>query len=199
MSSFNLHTRPRTHSPSRRALALVTVAASAALFAAPAAVAHEGDTSSPSPTRGHTAKLDRLRAVTAPYAAGPAAPWTAKVADLAGITCIEDPQGRGTMGVHFADVGNLTDGQVDELAPEALIYEPNASGEHTLVGVEYLVLADAWDAAHAHAPILFGQTFARVAAGNRYGLPDFYELHVWHERANPLGLFNDWNPDVHCE
>jgi hypothetical protein len=33
---------------------------------------------------------------------------------------------------------------------------------------------------------------------HRYGLPDFYELHVWHEKANRNGTFNDWNPDVRC-
>ena len=60
------------------------------------------------------------------------------------------------------------------------------------------MLADAWDATHAAPPILYGQRFARVAAGNRYGLPDFYELHVWHQKANPSGIFNDWNPTVSC-
>jgi hypothetical protein len=29
-------------------------------------------------------------------------------------------------------------------------------------------------------------------------LPDFYELHVWYAKANPSGLFNDWNPTVSC-
>ena len=102
------------------------------------------------------------------------------------------------MGIHFVDVGNLVDGDVARPSPEALIYEPAADGSLTLVGAEYLVFADAWDAANAAPPILYGQRFTRVAAGNRYGLPDFYELHVWHEKANPTGTFNDWNPDVHC-
>jgi hypothetical protein len=37
-----------------------------------------------------------------------------------------------------------------------------------------------------------------VQAGNRYGLPDFYELHAWIWKFNPLGMHNDWNPDVTC-
>ena len=177
-------------------LAALCLAATPAL-----ASAHGGETTETSAagsTQGHTSKLDELRDETAPYRSGPAAPWTAQVFDLAGITCIEDPAGRGAMGIHFVDVGNLVDGRVDRLAPEALIYEPGADASMTLVGAEYLVFADAWDAANATPPILYGQRFARVAAGNRYGLPDFYELHVWHEKANPSGTFNDWNPDVHC-
>lgn len=165
------------------------------------AVAHDGattGTSSPALTHGHTSKLAELRDVTAPFRSGPAAPWTTQVFDLAGITCIADPAGRGAMGIHFVDVGNLVDGEVARLSPEALIYEPGAGGSLTLVGAEYLVLADAWDTANAAPPILYGQRFTRVAAGNRYGLPDFYELHVWHEKANPSGTFNDWNPDVNC-
>jgi hypothetical protein len=160
----------------------------------------EGTTgaSAPALTQGHTSKLAELRDATAPYRTGPGAPWTTQVLDLAGITCIEDPGSRGAMGIHFVDVGNLVDGEVERLAPEALIYEPGTGGSLTLVGAEYLVLADAWDAENASPPILYGQRFTRVAAGNRHGLPAFYELHVWHEKANPSGTFNDWNPDVHC-
>ena len=52
----------------------------------------------------------------------------------------------------------------------------------------------AWDATHARPPSLFGRNFALVGAGNRYGLPPFYQLHVWLWRPNPSGMFNDWNP-----
>ena len=166
------------------------------------AAAHDGETGDPFHgsvmTQGHTSKLEDLRDVTAPYRSGPRAPWTTQVFDLSGITCIEDPAGRGTMGIHFVDVANLLDGEVDRLSPEALIYEPGPDGSLTLIAVEYLIFAEAWDAEHASVPILYGQRFARVAAGNRYGLPAFYELHVWHEKANPNGTFNDWNPDVRC-
>lgn len=168
--------------------------AALSLVAVPSIAAAHGSTQ----THGHTAKLAELRGVTASYKPGPGEPWTTRVVDLAGISCIEDPEGRGGMGIHFVDVGNLTDGQVDRLAPEALIYEPGPDGSLGLVAVEYLVLAEAWDSAHARPPILHGQRFVRVSAGNRYGLPDFYELHVWHEKANRNGTFNDWNPDVHC-
>jgi hypothetical protein len=166
------------------------------------AAAHGGGDEAPSgvsgSTRGHTSKLADLRDATAPYRSGPGGAWTTQVFDLAGITCIEDPGGRGAMGIHFVDVGNLLDGQVERLSPEALIYEPGSGGTLTLIAAEYIVLADAWDADHARPPILYGQRFDRIPAGNRYGLPAFYELHVWHEKGNPNGTFNDWNPDVHC-
>ena len=181
-------------------LAGVTVAlAVAAVAAAPAvASAHDGDAGRPV-LHGHTATLDDLRAATEDFRSGPAAPWSVEVVDLAGISCIEDPRGTGAMGIHYLDPANLFDASVDRLAPEVLVYEPGEGGSLTLVAAEYLVIADAWDATHAAPPILYGQRFTRVAAGNRYGLPDFYELHVWHERANPRGIFDDWNPAVSCD
>ena len=129
---------------------------------------------------------------------GTASPWTTQVFDVNGITCIEDPEGTGTMGLHFVDAANPVDGRVSRLAPEALIYEPGSNGSLALIAAEYILFADPWDATHAHAPILYGQKFERVPAGNRFGLPAFYELHVWHEHATRLGSFNEWNPDVHC-
>lgn len=176
---------------------LAAALALATLTGVPTTASAQGE-GAPPVLHGHTAKLDDLRAATAAYRTGPAWPWTAEVADLAGITCIEGPPGAGAMGIHFLDLSNLIDGKIDALAPEALIYEPGGGGSLTLVAAEYLVLAADWDATHAAPPILYGQRFSRVAAGNRYGLPDFYELHVWHEKANPSGIFNDWNPAVSC-
>lgn len=176
----------------------VSLAVAAFAVAPAAAWAHDGHAGARPVLHGHTAKLDDLRASTAEFRSGPAAPWSVEVVDLAGISCIEDPQGTGAMGIHYLDPTNLFDGSIDRLAPEALIYEPDEGGSLTLVAAEYLVIAEAWDAAHAAPPILSGQRFTRVAAGNRYGLPDFYELHVWHEKANPSGTFNDWNPTVSC-
>ena len=34
---------------------------------------------------------------------------------------------------------------------------------------------------------------------NRYGIPAYYALHVWAWKANPHGVFMDWNPQVSCE
>ncbi len=90
--------------------------------------------------------------------------------------------------------------QVKLLTPEAVIYEPQEDGDMELVAVEYVVLKSAWRAEHPTGrPRLMGQRFELVKAGNRYGLPNFFELHIWAWRANQNGMFEDWNPDVSCE
>ena len=33
---------------------------------------------------------------------------------------------------------------------------------------------------------------------NRFGLPPFYSLHVWAFKHNPAGMFEMFNPNVHC-
>ena len=117
--------------------------------------------------------------------------------DAAGIACIDKPA-EGGMGVHYVNGSIVPDGAVDAHTPEALVYEPQPNGRLRLVAVEYVVFQDAWDANHDHAPKLFGTEFEPIGADNRYGLPPFYELHVWLWKVNPSGLFEDWNPRVFC-
>jgi hypothetical protein len=110
-----------------------------------------------------------------------------------------DNEGLGAaMGQHFADVSRVVDPAIDALDPEVLVYEPKPGGGYRLVAVEYVVFKADWDALHANPPSLFGRTFTAVPAGNRYGLPDFYELHLWIWKGNPRGVFDDWNPTVSC-
>jgi hypothetical protein len=111
--------------------------------------------------------------------------------------CVSGPQ-EGAMGIHFANGGLVGDGELDAMKPEALLYEPK-DGKLQLVGVEYIVLADAWNAKHQTPPVLMGQLFNYSGAPNRYGIPAFYELHVWAWKNNPNGMFADWNPRVSCE
>ena len=111
--------------------------------------------------------------------------------------CVSGPQ-EGAMGIHYANGDLVGDGEIDAQHPEALLYEPK-DGKLQLVGVEYLVPADAWNAKHAAPPVLMGQLFNYVGAPNRYGLPAIYELHVWAWKSNPAGMFADWNPRVSCE
>jgi hypothetical protein len=111
--------------------------------------------------------------------------------------CVSSPQG-GAMGVHYANGDVVGDGELDAESPEALIYEASY-GQLRLVGVEYVVIAEQWDANNEAPPVLMGQLFNYVGSPNRYGLPAFYELHVWAWKHNPDGLFADWNPSVSCE
>jgi hypothetical protein len=115
------------------------------------------------------------------------------------LGCVSGPQ-EGAMGVHFVNSTLLLDGVLDVAQPEALIYE-FTNGIARLVGVEYIVFADAWHLTHAEndPPVLGGQLFNYYASPNRFGLPAFYELHVWAWRDNPNGAFVDWNPRVTCE
>ena len=46
---------------------------------------------------------------------------------------------------------------------------------------------------------LSGHLFNFNNAPNRYGLPAFYELHVWAWKKNRKGAFTDMNPDVSCD
>jgi len=89
-------------------------------------------------------------------------------------------------------------GKIDVTRPQALIYEPS-NGGLALVGAEYIVDAGAWLAANSAPPTLEGQAFLLVTSPNRFGLPAFFELHVWAWRDSPNGAFVDWNTRVSCE
>lgn len=117
--------------------------------------------------------------------------------DQAGLTCIEHMEGMpmGAMGTHFVKGALVGDGVVDPATPEALLYD-RTGGRDRLLGAEYVVFAADWKG--ADPPRLFDTDFKLVLAGNRYGLPDFYELHAWLWDDNPAGMFKDWNPNVHC-
>ncbi len=112
--------------------------------------------------------------------------------------CTDNEGLDAAMGQHYADVARVIDPAIDALDPEVLVYEPKPGGGYRLVAVEYVVFQADWDALHASPPQLFGQTFTAIPAGNRYGLPPFYELHAWVWKGNPRGVFDDWNPTVSC-
>jgi hypothetical protein len=109
-----------------------------------------------------------------------------------------DREGTGGMGQHYVKGALVEDPVLDILRPEVLVYELRAGGGLRLAAVEYVVLKDAWHARHTAPPRLFGRALTLVPAGNRYGLPPFYEIHVWLWTQNPRGMFNDWNPRVSC-
>ncbi len=145
-------------------------------------------------TSAGNASLADVRAATAQYHRL----GTAEAAGYGAFYVCTDEPGEGAMGQHFVNLGLLVDPAIDPLQPEAMVYEPLANGGYRLVAVEYLVFADAWNAAHAGPPSLFGHTFGLEGTGNRYGLPPFYELHAWIWQHNPSGTFYEWNPNVSC-
>lgn len=145
----------------------------------------------------HQALADARKA-SAPFAdvdAALAAGYV-KFPDLAG-DCVAQP-GLGGMGIHYLN-GAMVDAELDPRRPELLVYHQGASGKLELAALEYVVPAPVWDALHAQPPLLFGHPFHLLRTPNRYGLTTpLYTLHVWLWEHNPDGLFNDWNPRVHC-
>jgi len=105
----------------------------------------------------------------------------------------------GAMGLHFVNGDLVNSGVIDARHPQIVIYEPTPSGSLQLIGADFLVLADAWNAKHSSPPELMGQLFHLFEAPNRFGLPSFYTLHVWAWKTNPNGAFVNWHPDVNCE
>ena len=74
-----------------------------------------------------------------------AAGYTVRVADVNGITCIDDPA--GGMGVHYLDPGLVPElfsdtaaASVDASTPELLVFAPGADGQERLVALEYLTI-----------------------------------------------------------
>jgi hypothetical protein len=106
--------------------------------------------------------------------------------------CVSGPD-HGAMGIHVVQGSRVADGILDPTQPEALIYEP--------LPVEFIQIADDWAARNPNGgvPSLDGNLMNLVGFPNRYGLPAFYELHVWAWEDNPSGSFADWNNRVTCE
>lgn len=164
-------------------LVVVALAGLVVAFAAPAVVA--GERPGVAEARAATARFHDLGA-----------------AEAAGYglfyQCTDNESLGAAMGQHYVNGGLVGDGVLDVSRPEVLVYEPRRGGGYKLVAVEYVEIAEVWDATHASPPRLFGKQLTRVPAGNRYGLPDFYEIHAWIWAPNPRGMFDDWNPRVTC-
>jgi hypothetical protein len=106
----------------------------------------------------------------------------------------------GAMGMHFVNFPFVLDGELDPTKPDIVIYEPMPNGRLKLIGADYLVLASAWDANHPGTPPqIMGQLLHRFESPNRFGLPDFYTLHVLAWKENPTGMFVNWHSNVKCD
>jgi hypothetical protein len=113
--------------------------------------------------------------------------------------CVSGPD-FGAMGLHYVKPELLDDAAVDAETPEIVIYEPLPNGGGRLIGADFLVFKDAWDAAHPEGPPnLMGQQFHLFESPNRFGLPAFYTLHVWAWKESPTGTFVNWHADVSCD
>jgi hypothetical protein len=180
-------------------MALAATAALIVALPAPAAAGggHDGMSHSNQPGRpGPLVK--KVREVTAPF-------LNVEAAKAAGYAlqfgCVSGPDA-GAMGMHFINGALVGDAEIDVNHPEIVIYEPVGNGRVRLIGADFLVFKDAWEAAHganAAAPQLMGQIFHLFDAPNRFGLPAFYTLHVWAWKDSPSGTFVNWNQNVSCD
>ena len=98
---------------------------------------------------GGATLVDKVREVTAPFK-------NVTAAEAAGYGlfhgCVSGPQ-EGAMGLHYVNGDLVGDGELDAAKPEALMYE-SKSGRLQITGVEYIVIAEAWDANHDTPPML---------------------------------------------
>jgi hypothetical protein len=145
---------------------------------------------------GSSPLIDKVRAATARFR-------DINVAHAEGFVqgtpCVSGPD-FGAMGVHFVLPARIRGGILNAAEPAALIYQPLEGGGFRLVGVEFIVLAAGWAAKHPDGspPALDGHLLNLIGAPNRFGLPNFYEIHVWAWEQNPVGSFADWNTHVTC-
>ena len=81
-----------------------------------------------------------------------------------------------------------------------MIYEPLPNGRVRLIGADYLVFQGRLGCdATRRPPQLMGQLLHLFESPNRFGLPDFYTLHVWAWKDNPTGTFVNWHANVSCD
>ena len=85
------------------------------------------------------------------------------------------------MGQHYADPATFSDGVLDPLNPEALVYANSGSDHLRLVAVEWV----------------------STTPGTVMGIPlhlnpalGVWVLHAWIWQGNPAGLFADMNPSI---
>jgi len=105
------------------------------------------------------------------------------------IACASGVDG-GAMGVHYVNA-TLIGETVDIKKPQAVMYEATPDGAMQL---------NRGRIHHHQGAGVAGQPAVQLQQrANRYGLPPFYELHVWAWKMNPRGAFADMNPTVTCE
>jgi hypothetical protein len=106
----------------------------------------------------------------------------------------------GAMGLHYVNFPLVMDrGVLDPTRPEIVIYEPLPNGRRRLIGADFLVLASDWHSKNPSPPELMGQLLHLFESPNRFGLPNFYTLHVWAWKDNPTGTFSNWHARVSCD
>ncbi len=144
-----------------------------------------GCSDDPQGTSGEDQDLATLKALTEPFQSFDAGKAAGYDAPFMGCFAIDS----GGMGIHYQNTGIDVAATPSVSKPPFLMYEPQQDGSMRLVGVEYVKAAPPTDP----APTLFGQKFTfNTGLG-------IWALHVWDWKANPAGLYANWNPSVTCQ
>ena len=73
--------------------------------------------------------------------------------------CVTGPDS-GAMGLHYVNGTLVNSGVLDATHPQIVIYEADARRRpERLIGADFLVIADAWNATHSSPPELMGSSF----------------------------------------
>jgi hypothetical protein len=144
--------------------------------------------------KGQNATLAQVKKSLRPMQDSPAA------AEAAGYTpttvCTESPA--GGMGYHYVNY-SLAVAAPDPLKPSVLVYVPAGNGRLTLGAAEWFQPdADQDTSTDSDRPSLFNREFDGPMLGHEPGMPVHYDLHAWLFTPNPKGVFQPWNPTVHC-
>lgn len=180
----------------------------------------------PAPSPAPKSSLDEptfaeIRQRTKPFTAVEMALAAGYIRDPGNLCETADMIGRpvadGAMGIHFfrpdlLGITSLPNQRVDGTGthtdfrePGVLIYEPQADGSLVLVAVENLVFKAAWEAAgNTEPPTYHGLSYDLMIDDPATELDEahmfapHYDRHVWVHRANPKGVFAQFNPRVTC-
>lgn len=167
-------------------LKLITLCLSLAVFTA---CSSDDDNTPPLSEEEQIAQMiQEVRNATAAFTSINAAMNAGWNNDLSG--CVEHPV-LGGMGHHYARM-EFMDGRVNHLEPQVLLYAMNENEQMEFLGVEYIVPFGIIPA-DADPPVLF---FHEFHANHHLGI---WALHVWTEKENTNGMFEDWNPAVSCD
>lgn len=143
-------------------------------------------------TESHLPEVDDSRRAAAAFV-------SVEAAQAAGyeqlFECITHGE-HGSMGIHYIHPARAGDGRLVVAEPDVLMYEPQADGALQLVALEYIVFENDWQG--EGMPQMFGRELARRTAVGPHAVDPFYQVHLWHWRHNPAGLFADYNPYVGC-
>ena len=175
--------------------ALTSLAAAAFVVgSASGASAHSGDHAPDLPAAGRSSvsgsDLATVRSATAKYHRLS----TALADGYIPVSGCEQLPGVGAMGVHYLNPVLASDGVIDPLRPELLLYVPTGGGRLQLAGVEYFAAEQAVPA----RPSALGLPFNGPMDGHSAQMPRHYDLHLWLWKHNPAGVAATWNPALSC-